>query len=233
VALSGDELADAFSLFLSLSVSPPLSEDRVVIIRSAGSERRRASGRGRGRGPSRAREGERKTPGLGDERRGSNTAAQNSQSNPTKQITPNFPGDRATRPLLSLHAPCIPANLDQREPGVGAARGGYRARQRFISRCPYFRSPSLSLPLPLSLCLSLFLRSEYKFQGTSLVALHASRATQSRAIQADARSVTSASKCIARRASGDTARANASQSRCEPFRQFRCRYGLLAARLLT
>lgn len=44
----------------------------------------------------------------GDERcgdgGGSNTVAQNSQSNPTKQITPNFLGDSYARCPFALHS---------------------------------------------------------------------------------------------------------------------------------
>lgn len=82
---------------------------------------------------------------------GSNTAAQNSQSNPTKQITPNFPGDSYARCPFALHSRQL------RSKGTLASfyAREYRARQRFISRRPYFRrlfSSTLTVSQTLNLC---------------------------------------------------------------------------------
>jgi len=68
---------------------------------------------------------------------GSNIAAQNSRSNPTKQITPNFLGDSYARCPFTLR---IPGNLDQREPA--SSRAG-------ISRLATFHLTTPVLPAPL------------------------------------------------------------------------------------
>lgn len=69
---------------------------------------------------------------------GSNTAAQNSQSNPTKQITPNFLGDSYARCPFALHSRQL------RSKGIGVLlRAG-------ISR-PTFHLMAPVLPAPLFL----------------------------------------------------------------------------------
>lgn len=53
----------------------------------------------------------------------------------------------------AVPSPCIPGNLDQRKPASFHARG-FRARQRFISRRPYFRrlfSSTLTISQTLNL----------------------------------------------------------------------------------
>jgi len=147
VALSGDELADAFSLFLSVSRTRPLSEDRAVIIRSAGSERRRASGAGREERAARAK--------ASGKRRDweTNAAAQTPRHKIHNliQLSKLLPTSRATeqrargRPEEGGPAPaavpsCVLHSRQLRSKGAGRRRG---ARARFISRCP--PSPLLSL----------------------------------------------------------------------------------------
>lgn len=70
---------------------------------------------------------------------GSNTAAQNSQSNPTKQITPNFLGDSYARCPFALHSRQL------RSKGTGVLlRAG-------ISRPTTFHLTAPVLPAPLFL----------------------------------------------------------------------------------
>lgn len=71
---------------------------------------------------------------------GSNTAAQNSQSNPTKQITPNFPGDNYARCPFALHSRQL---RSKGNPGVLLRAG--------ISRPTTFHLTAPVLPAPLFL----------------------------------------------------------------------------------
>jgi len=115
-------------------IGKPVSEDDTVIIRLTAAEREdeddgpeRGKGRGIGNGERDEMSG------------GSNTAAQNSQSNPTKQITPNFLGDSYARCPFALHS----RQLRSKETGVLPCAG--------ISRLTTFHLTAPVLPAPLFL----------------------------------------------------------------------------------
>jgi len=81
---------------------------------------------------------------------GSNTAAQNSQSNPTKQITPNFLGDSYARCPFALHSRQLrskgtrrPSTRGNIAPGNVSSHGARTSGASFPPPWPFHRHAEL------------------------------------------------------------------------------------------
>lgn len=166
-------------------------------------------GGGEGRFVGARAEGERdERDAQGDETNGSNIAAQNSQSNPTKQITPNFPGNSYARCPFALHSRQVRSKASFRAPRYRARNvSSHDVRTSGASfppsTWPFHRRPGLCMRARVCVCIVQLVWRSDAFDHAAI------------AIEVDAR-VTNASKCMAR---GGRVNA-ATRSRFQPFRQF-------------